>query len=281
MVCSRNWAFRWLDDERRALLAACLQLLAPSRRVVAMDAPKAPNLGPTIGPALDSATSAASAATSAISSAIPSGADIGEFIREQRQHAKLSLRRLAEDAGVSNPYLSQIERGLRKPSAEILQQLAKGLRISAEQLYVQAGLLEDRGTSQAVEAAIVSDAIINERQKRALLDIYASFVTENRSLAAEVEGGLDGVNAQADAVAPAAARTPSKRAAKKAAKRAAKQSATAKKPAKKPAKRPVKKTAKRSARKPAKKPAKQTAKKTSTTSRSSTRSTTRSTRSPH
>jgi len=244
-----------------------------------MVAPKAPHLGPTIGPALDSATSAASAATSAISSAIPSGADIGEFIREQRQHAKLSLRRLAEDAGVSNPYLSQIERGLRKPSAEILQQLAKGLRISAEQLYVQAGLLEDRGTSQAVEAAIVSDTIINERQKRALLDIYASFVTENRSLLADAEADLDGANTQVDGAAPAAARTPSKRAAKKAAKRAAKQSATSK-TAKKPAKKPVKKTATKTAKRSARKPAKKTAKKT-TTSRSSTRSTTRSTRSPH
>lgn len=129
---------------------------------------------------LDTATSAATAAASAISSALPSGVDIGEFIREQRQHAKLSLRRLAADAGVSNPYLSQIERGLRRPSAEILQQLAKGLRISAEQLYVQAGLLDDRDGSQQVEAAIVSDAAITERQKRVLLDIYASFLAENQ-----------------------------------------------------------------------------------------------------
>src|SRR4026208_1743016 len=101
-----------------------------------MAAPKPPNLGP----ALDSATSAASAATSVISSALPPRADIGESIREQRQNARLSLRRLAEDAGVSNPYLSQIERGLRKPSAEILQQIAKALRISAAQRYGRAGL---------------------------------------------------------------------------------------------------------------------------------------------
>ena len=152
-----------------------------------MTSPKPPALDGAASAASTAATSAASAAasaassaTSALSSAIPSGADIGAFIREQRQHAKLSLRKLAQDTGVSNPYLSQIERGLRKPSAEILQQLAKGLRISAEQLYVQAGLLEDRGTSQHVEAAIVSDATINERQKRVLLDIYASFVAENR-----------------------------------------------------------------------------------------------------
>jgi transcriptional regulator with XRE-family HTH domain len=144
-----------------------------------MAAPKPPSLDS----ATSAAASAASAATSALSSAIPSGADIGQFIREQRQHARLSLRRLAEDTGVSNPYLSQIERGLRKPSAEILQQLAKGLRISAEQLYVQAGLLEDRGPSQAVEAAIVSDPAISERQRRVLLDIYASFVTENHTAA--------------------------------------------------------------------------------------------------
>jgi len=141
-----------------------------------MASPRPPSLGPAIG--------TAQSAASAISSAIPSGADVGEFIKEQRQGAKLSLRRLAEEAGVSNPYLSQIERGLRKPSAEILQQLAKALRISAEQLYVQAGLLEDRGTSQAVEAAIVSDDTISERQKRVLLDIYASFHAENEAASA-------------------------------------------------------------------------------------------------
>jgi transcriptional regulator with XRE-family HTH domain len=146
-------------------------------------APKPPSLdGATSAAttAASAAASAASSATSALSSAIPSGVDIGSFIREQRQNAKLSLRKLAQDTGVSNPYLSQIERGLRRPSAEILQQLAKGLRISAEQLYVQAGLLEDRGTSQEVEAAVVSDSTITERQKRVLLDIYASFVAENR-----------------------------------------------------------------------------------------------------
>ena len=75
----------------------------------------------------------------------PKVGSIGEYIREQRQRAKISLRQLAEQAGVSNPYLSQIERGLRKPSAEILQQIAKGLRISAEVLYVQAGILEHLG----------------------------------------------------------------------------------------------------------------------------------------
>lgn len=108
---------------------------------------------------------------------------VGDYIKEQRENARLSLRRLAQETGISNPYLSQIERGLRKPSAEILQQLAKGLRISAEQLYVQAGLLEDNGHSQAVEAALLSDEAITERQKRVLLDIYASFVAENTTVA--------------------------------------------------------------------------------------------------
>jgi transcriptional regulator with XRE-family HTH domain len=106
---------------------------------------------------------------------------LGEYIREQRQRAKISVRQLAEAAGVSNPYLSQIERGLRKPSAEILQQIAKGLRISAEVLYVQAGILEDREADTDVQAAIRADLLITERQKQVLLDIYLSFVKENEA----------------------------------------------------------------------------------------------------
>ena len=113
----------------------------------------------------------------------PAVGRIGDYIKEQRETARLSLRRLAQEAGVSNPYLSQVERGLRKPSAEILQQLAKALRISAEQLYVQAGLLEDNGAGLAVESAVLSDPSINERQKRVLLDIYASFVAESGAAA--------------------------------------------------------------------------------------------------
>jgi transcriptional regulator with XRE-family HTH domain len=104
---------------------------------------------------------------------------IGEYIRDQRQRAKVSLRQLAEVTGVSNPYLSQIERGLRKPSAEILQQIAKGLRISAEALYVQAGILEEREADTDVEAAIRTDLILTERQKQVLLEIYGSFRREN------------------------------------------------------------------------------------------------------
>jgi transcriptional regulator with XRE-family HTH domain len=105
---------------------------------------------------------------------------LGDYLREQRQAAKLSLRQLAELAGVSNPYLSQIERGLKKPSAEILQQLAKGLEVSAESLYVRAGILDERHghTAEVPEtrAAITADPRLTDRQKAALLDIYDSFV---------------------------------------------------------------------------------------------------------
>jgi transcriptional regulator with XRE-family HTH domain len=106
---------------------------------------------------------------------------IGEYIREQRQRAKISVRQLAEATGVSNPYLSQIERGLRKPSAEILQQIAKGLRISAEVLYVRAGILEDREADTDVQAAIRADLTLTERQKQVLLDIYEAFGKENEA----------------------------------------------------------------------------------------------------
>ena len=104
--------------------------------------------------------------------------DIGEYIRQQRSNAKISLRQLSKLAGVSNPYLSQIERGVRKPSAEILQQIAKGLRISAEALYVQAGIL-DLPTGGPVGDAIRADAELTERQKQVLLDVYESFRREN------------------------------------------------------------------------------------------------------
>jgi transcriptional regulator with XRE-family HTH domain len=106
------------------------------------------------------------------------GRDIGEYIRQQRSNAKISLRQLSKLAGVSNPYLSQIERGVRKPSAEILQQIAKGLRISAEALYVQAGIL-DLPTGGPVTDAIRADSELTERQKQILLDVYESFRREN------------------------------------------------------------------------------------------------------
>lgn len=110
---------------------------------------------------------------------IPLGS-LGEFIAAQRRAAELSLRQLAEQTGVSNPYLSQIERGLRRPSAEVLQQLAKALRVSAETLYVRAGILdpEDHPTG-TVEMAVLGDPVLTERQKRVLIDIYESFVKED------------------------------------------------------------------------------------------------------
>ncbi|MUL81766.1 MULTISPECIES: helix-turn-helix domain-containing protein [unclassified Mycolicibacterium] len=110
--------------------------------------------------------------------------DIGSFIRAQREAAQVSVRQLAEKAGVSNPYLSQIERGLRKPSADVLNQIAKALRVSAEVLYVRAGILEPSEPSE-VRDAIVNDVRITERQKQVLLDIYASFRQQNEADAGE------------------------------------------------------------------------------------------------
>lgn len=112
---------------------------------------------------------------------------LGEYIREQRVNAQYSLRQLARLAGVSNPYLSQIERGLRKPSADILQQIARGLSISAEALYVQAGILEERQDAGDVATVIRADSMITERQKRMLLDVYDSFRKENAARAAETD----------------------------------------------------------------------------------------------
>ncbi len=115
--------------------------------------------------------------------------DIGSYIRAQREAAQVSVRQLAEKAGVSNPYLSQIERGLRKPSADVLNQIAKALRVSAEVLYVQAGILEPSDAS-LVRDAIVTDTAITERQKQVLLDIYNSFCQQNEA-EAEVEAAAE------------------------------------------------------------------------------------------
>jgi transcriptional regulator with XRE-family HTH domain len=105
---------------------------------------------------------------------------LGDYLHEQRVAAKLSLRQLAAQTGISNPYLSQIERGLRRPSAEVLQQLAKGLRISAETLYVRAGILNlDDGEVRSVELAVLADSGLTERQKQSLLDVYQSFRAAN------------------------------------------------------------------------------------------------------
>ena len=108
---------------------------------------------------------------------------LGEFIAAQRKTAQLSLRQLAEQTGISNPYLSQIERGLRKPSAEVLLQLSKALRVSAETLYVRAGILDpDDHPGTPVETAVLADTAITERQKRVLIDVYTSFVKENEKV---------------------------------------------------------------------------------------------------
>jgi transcriptional regulator with XRE-family HTH domain len=109
--------------------------------------------------------------------------DIGAFIKGLRENARISLRQLAEQANISNPYLSQIERGLRKPSADVLQQIAKALRISAEQLYIRAGILSPEdlqaGSERSVELAVLADSGLTERQKQSLLDVYASFLALN------------------------------------------------------------------------------------------------------
>jgi transcriptional regulator with XRE-family HTH domain len=126
--------------------------------------------------------------------------DLGDFIREQRRSGHLSLRKLSEMAGVSNPYLSQIERGLRKPSAEILQQIAGALQISAETLYVQAGILEARDRDHDLITEIRRDPLLTEDQKRTLVHIYQSFRNERVAeveplMAAETGGNGDGAPA--------------------------------------------------------------------------------------
>jgi transcriptional regulator with XRE-family HTH domain len=110
--------------------------------------------------------------------------DLGAYLREQRENAQLSLRQLAEMAGVSNPYLSQIERGLKRPSAEILQQIAKGLQVSAESLYVRAGILDERvgddpAAAPDVLSAIAADPALTQRQRAVLVEIYLSFVEDD------------------------------------------------------------------------------------------------------
>ena len=111
--------------------------------------------------------------------------DLGSYLREQRENAQMSLRQLADVAGVSNPYLSQIERGLKRPSAEILQQIAKGLQVSAESLYVRAGILDERvadlepSASRDVLGAIAGDPALTDRQRSVLVDIYQSFVASS------------------------------------------------------------------------------------------------------
>ena len=107
-------------------------------------------------------------------------ASLGEYLRDQRRLAELSLRQLAQEADVSNPYLSQVERGLRKPSAEVLNKIAGALQISAEHLYVRAGLLDEESAPPlGTSAAIQSDPALTHRQRQTLLDIYTAFVQQN------------------------------------------------------------------------------------------------------
>ena len=133
------------------------------------------------------------------------GHDLGDYLREQRQSAQLSLRQLADLAGISNPYLSQIERGLKRPSAEILQQLARGLQVSAESLYVRAGIL-DAGTPGLQEAcsvwlAVAADPRLSDRQRAILIEVYESFVGASAA-DADLEAGT---RSPADATADVAA----------------------------------------------------------------------------
>jgi transcriptional regulator with XRE-family HTH domain len=111
--------------------------------------------------------------------------ELGEFIREQRRTGQISLRKLSEQAGISNPYLSQIERGLRRPSAEILQQIARALEISAETLYVQAGILEPRTDEVDVVGEIRRDPVLSDDQKKTLVHIYRTFRAEHPELVEE------------------------------------------------------------------------------------------------
>jgi len=144
---------------------------------------------------------------------------LGDYIREQRRDSNVSLRQLAKLAGVSNPYLSQIERGLRKPSAEILQQIAKALRISAEALYIQAGILEQREGSRIVPDAVQADETLTEWQKQVLLEIYESFRKENAGLAVAQPPGapepLATVATEPAGQKPAATKPVAKKAARK------------------------------------------------------------------
>ena len=118
--------------------------------------------------------------------------ELGEFIREQRRLGELSLRKLAELAGVSNPYLSQIERGVRKPSAEILQQIARALEISSETLYVRAGILDEHEIEADVQREIHRDPGLTEEQKKTLVHIYQAFRAENGSPVVPVAPHMNG-----------------------------------------------------------------------------------------
>jgi transcriptional regulator with XRE-family HTH domain len=134
----------------------------------------------TVATAAATAAAGASSGASSVASSVPAvSSHVGEFIRTQRSAAQVSLRELARTAGVSNPYLSQVERGLRKPSAEILSQIARGLKISAETLYEQAGILDRRSGTAGTVAAIRADEALSERHKAVLLELYETYAREH------------------------------------------------------------------------------------------------------
>ena len=147
------------------------------------------------------ATAAASAAAEAstVASSVPAvSSQVGEFIRTQRSAAQVSLRELARAAGVSNPYLSQVERGLRKPSAEILGQIARGLKISAETLYEQAGILDRRSGTAGTVAAIRADEALSERHKAVLLELYETYAREHAAQQARDQASAPTPTSQED-----------------------------------------------------------------------------------
>jgi transcriptional regulator with XRE-family HTH domain len=113
--------------------------------------------------------------------------DLGEFIKAQRVRANLSLRRLAEKSGISNPYLSQIERGIRKPSAEILKNLSRALEISSNSLYKRAGLIDEEMPPASVFEALESDERLDAEQKKVLLDMYRALVRSNGTISENEE----------------------------------------------------------------------------------------------
>jgi transcriptional regulator with XRE-family HTH domain len=158
--------------------AVCLRLLAMASTMGIMTRSRNPRARVVGG---HTAAARVTASARAGSARVSHGAQtLGDYLRDQRRGAQLTLRQLADQTGVSNPYLSQIERGLRKPSADVLQQLAKGLRISAETLYVRAGILDPAESGQdSVPRAVLGDPALSERQRQVLLDIYASFRREN------------------------------------------------------------------------------------------------------
>ncbi len=135
--------------------------------------------------------------------------ELGQFIREQRSVARLSVRRLSDMAGISNPYLSQIERGLRRPSAEILQQIAKALQLSAETLYIRAGILDPRDFGGSLTEAILAEPNLTEDQKHALLRVYASFRRENGLADGPAEPGTGEGAPEATAAGDAGSAAPS------------------------------------------------------------------------